>query len=254
METPLGHYGGYRKLFSFGYVCLVYHATVKFCKRECAWPKDPLGKTSGQMIGAARSAKQNIIEGSTRAGTSSATELNLLDVSRGSLEELKGDYESFLGDFDEAVWSIHDERYKKFAELKMREFDCSGEDIDHRFGVHLLEMRKLFAPWLENEEPRIAANAIIMTITRANRLLTRQIEALISRFGDEGGMHERMTAFRLEKRAKQQATEMEESAPHPPQCPKCGKIMLLRKRKFDGKPFWACPDREGCNTIVNCEG
>lgn len=253
MDTPIGHYGGYRKLFSFGYVCLVYHATVKFCKRECAWPKDPLGKTAGQMIGAARSAKQNIIEGSTRAGTSSATELNLLDVSRGSLEELKGDYEDFLGDLDQAAWSIHDARYKEFAELKMHEFDCSGGDVDHRFGLHMLEMRKLFAPWLENEDPQIAANTILMTITRANRLLTRQIEALVSRFGEEGGMHERMTAFRLEKRDQQQ-TSAREDKPPAPQCPKCTKLMVLRKRKADGKPFWACPDREGCNTIVNCEG
>ncbi len=253
MDTPLGRYGGYRKLFSFGYVCLVYHATVKFCKREYAWPKDPLGKTSGQMVGAARSAKQNIIEGSMRAGTSTSTELNLLDVARGSLEELKGDYEDYLGDHEKPVWSIHDARYQEFAKLQIREFDCSGDDVDHRFSIHLLAMRKLFAPWLEHDDPLVVANALLMTVTRANRLLTRQIEALIERFGVEGGIHERMTSFRLEKRALQRSAEGDESA-QPPHCPKCGKVMLLRKRKSDGKPFWACPDRDGCNTIVNCEG
>lgn len=85
--TPIiGAYGGYRKTLAFGYVCLVYHATTLFCRRVYDYKSDPLGKTSGQMVGAARSARQNIVEGSSRAGTSKETELRLYDVARGSLE------------------------------------------------------------------------------------------------------------------------------------------------------------------------
>ena len=94
----IGAYGGYRKTLSFGYVCLIYHATTLFCKRNYDYKNDSLGKTTGQMVGAARSARQNIVEGSSRAGTSKETELRLYDVAKGSLEELAGDYEAFLID------------------------------------------------------------------------------------------------------------------------------------------------------------
>ena len=78
-------YGGYRKTLSFGMTCLVYHATTTFCRRNYNYRNDPLGKTVGQMIGAARSARQNLVEASSRAGVSSETELNLLDVAKASL-------------------------------------------------------------------------------------------------------------------------------------------------------------------------
>lgn len=81
-SAPIGPSGGYRKMLSFGFTCLVYHATTRFCKRVFPWKEDPLGKTSGQMIGAARSARQNIVEASSRAGTSKETELRLLDVAK----------------------------------------------------------------------------------------------------------------------------------------------------------------------------
>ena len=96
MIDIIGAYGGYRKTLSFGFTCLIYHATEVFCQRNFSYSNDTLGKTVGQMIGAARSARQNIVEGSSRAGTSKETELRLYDVAKGSLEELAGDYEAFL--------------------------------------------------------------------------------------------------------------------------------------------------------------
>jgi hypothetical protein len=81
-QRLIGPSGGYRRLFSFGFTCLAYHATTRFCKRVYDFKTDPLGKTSGQMIGAARAARQNIAEGSARAGTSTETELRLYDVAK----------------------------------------------------------------------------------------------------------------------------------------------------------------------------
>ena len=49
-----------------------------------------------KMIQAARSGKQNIIEGSMASGTSKETELKLTNVARASLEELLEDYRDFL--------------------------------------------------------------------------------------------------------------------------------------------------------------
>ena len=48
------------------------------------------------MVQAARSGKQNILEGSQASGTSKATEIRLINVARASLEELLEDYRDFL--------------------------------------------------------------------------------------------------------------------------------------------------------------
>jgi hypothetical protein len=44
------------------------------------------------MVQAARSGKQNIIEGSKASGTSKETEIKLTNVARASLEELLEDF------------------------------------------------------------------------------------------------------------------------------------------------------------------
>jgi hypothetical protein len=48
------------------------------------------------MIQAARSGKQNILEGSLASGTSKKTEIKLTNVARASLEELLEDYRDYL--------------------------------------------------------------------------------------------------------------------------------------------------------------
>ena len=91
-------HGGYRKLHTFTFATMIHLETIKFCKRFIPWQQDQLGKTAGQMIGAARSGRQNIIEGSERASTSKETEIKLTDVARASLAELLGDFEIFLAE------------------------------------------------------------------------------------------------------------------------------------------------------------
>jgi four helix bundle protein len=53
-------------------------------------------RTYNEMIQAARSWKQNIVEGRKASGTSKEKEIKLLNVARASLEELLIDYEDFL--------------------------------------------------------------------------------------------------------------------------------------------------------------
>ena len=72
---------------------IVYDATVRFCDRFIAKRGD---RTRDQMIQAARSGKQNIVEGSQVSGTSKELELKLVNVARVSLEELAEDYRDFL--------------------------------------------------------------------------------------------------------------------------------------------------------------
>ena len=85
-------YGGYRKLASFQMAEIVYDATVAFCNRFV----DKRSRTHDQMVQAARSGKQNISEGCMVSGTSKKSELKLIGVARGSLEELLQDYEDYL--------------------------------------------------------------------------------------------------------------------------------------------------------------
>jgi len=59
-------HGGYKNLLSFQKAETVYDATVNFRKRFI----DKRDRTYDQMIQAARSGKQNIVEGSQASGTS----------------------------------------------------------------------------------------------------------------------------------------------------------------------------------------
>ena len=242
-------YGGYRKTLSFGYVCLIYHATTLFCKRNYDYKNDSLGKTTGQMVGAARSARQNIVEGSSRAGTSKETELRLYDVAKGSLEELAGDYEAYLIDTGVSPWSESDPRVKELAALKLDAFSSEG-DQRHLHGEYILEMRRRFAPWLEAEDPIVAANSALVIINRASSLLHKQMLAIGETFVEEGGFTERLSKVRLEARdAKVSANA--------PRCPECGGPMrkqVARKGRNAGNPFWSCCNYPNCHGTRKWEG
>ncbi len=92
-------HGGYENLLSYRKAEIVYDATVWFCDRFV----DKRSRTHDQMIQAARSGKQNIIEGSMASATSKETEIKLTNVARASLEELLADYRDFLRAGDAAV-------------------------------------------------------------------------------------------------------------------------------------------------------
>lgn len=82
-ERFIPQHGGYRNLLSYQKAEIAYDATVYFCRRFI----DPRSRTYDQMVQAARSGKQNIIEGSMASGTSKETEIKLTNVARASLEE-----------------------------------------------------------------------------------------------------------------------------------------------------------------------
>ncbi|MDT8389357.1 MAG: hypothetical protein RRC34_02495 [Lentisphaeria bacterium] len=123
MPTPLFEKrGGYRRLHSFTFATLTHLETIRFCKRFVPYTDDPLGKTSGQMVGAARSGRQNIIEGSERASTSRETEIKLTDVARASLAELLGDFEIYLAEHGELPWSADQTDRRRLGEIMLPAF------------------------------------------------------------------------------------------------------------------------------------
>ena len=91
-EKFIPPHGGYESLLSFQKARIFYDGTVRFCERFV----DRFSRTRDQMIQAARSGKQNIIEGSRASGTSKETEIKLTNVARASLEELLEDYRDFI--------------------------------------------------------------------------------------------------------------------------------------------------------------
>lgn len=93
-------HGGYQKLLSYQRAEVVYDATVRFCERHF----HRRDRTVDQMVQAARSGKQNIIEASVASGTSKETEIKLTNVARASLEELLADYRDFLRTRDLDEW------------------------------------------------------------------------------------------------------------------------------------------------------
>ena len=71
-------HGGYETLLSYQKALIVFDATVHFCNRFI----DKKSRTHDQMVQAARSGKQNILEGSAASGTSKEAEIKLTGVAR----------------------------------------------------------------------------------------------------------------------------------------------------------------------------
>ncbi|OPZ27822.1 MAG: DNA topoisomerase I [Lentisphaerae bacterium ADurb.BinA184] len=235
--------GGYRKLHSFSFAAIIHLGTISFCRRYLAWKDDPLGKTFGQMVGASRSGKQNIIEGSERSKTSSETEIKLTDVAKASLAELQGDLEDYLVQKGSIPWSVHSADHKAVVAIMLKEFEYT-DDLLHDYWVYLLTEKRKFDAWLEDGDDIAAANALIVLIQRATGLLARQLAQLEGRFIAGGGIREKMASARLE--ARTEATT--------PLCPECGAAM--RKRTSKRGPFWGCgayPQCKGVREIVEPE-
>jgi four helix bundle suffix protein len=181
-ERFIPPHGGYQKLLSYQKAEIVYDATVRFCDRFF----DRRDRTHDQMVQAARSGKQNILEGSQASGTSKETEIKLTNVARASLEELLADYRDFLRLRGIAEWP-KDHRYVRRLRELNRQPNASYET---------------FRKGLEHPDPAICANVIIGLIKVTNYLLDQQLRHLEEAFVKEGGLRERMTRARLAERAK----------------------------------------------------
>lgn len=165
---------------------VLYQLTQVFCERFLPKYGD---RTVDQMVQAARSVKQNIAEGSSDGQTSTAVELNLLGIARGSNKELMEDYQDYLKRKGLKEWFGNSERFE---------------------GLHLFckehskyeAYRPLF-PKMNDEE---LANMALCLCHQVDSAMTKYIQKLDRQFTTEGGIKERMTAARLEQRETQKAT------------------------------------------------
>ncbi len=173
-------HGGYEKLLSFQKARIVYDGTVHFCSRFV----DRRDRTKDQMIQAARSGKQNILEGSQASGTSKEMEIKLTNVARASLEELLEDYRDFLRVRNLTEWPKEHAYTQRLRALNRRP-DANYET---------------FRRGIEHPDPAIAANVLIGLIKVTTYFLDRQLRHLEAAFEAEGGLRERMTRARLARR------------------------------------------------------
>lgn len=200
-------HGGYQDLLSYQRAVVVYDATVAFC-RDFFQKYD---RTIDQMVQAARSGKQNIIEGSMASGTSKETEIKLTNVARASLEELLEDYRDFLRTHRAAEWAKDSKEslfVRGLATGRIQLNDDGTKATHSTFGQTQDVSRSSHTSPATYEEFRqfedrpgdVRANLIVCLIHQTNYLLDQQIRKLEQDFLQEGGLRERMTRARLQAR------------------------------------------------------
>lgn len=153
-------HGGYQELLSFQKARIVYDGTVKFCERFI----NRRSRTHDQMIQAARSGKQNIIEGSQASGTSKETEIKLTNVARASFEELLEDYRDFLKTRGVEEWSGDHACTKRLRELNRRPNPTY----------------ETFRKGIEHPDLALAANVMIGLINLLDQQLLHRIPSSLS--------------------------------------------------------------------------
>jgi len=198
-ETIIPKHGGYRNLKSFQVAQLVYDVTVRFCDRYI----DRRSRTHDQMVQAARSGVQNIAEGSVDSGTSKKMELKLTNVARGSLEELRLDYEDFLRQRGLKLWERNDPRRQELVARRCTTADEVAawvREIHGRYGQDGRPIESISS--IRSSYPELAANAALVLIGVACALLDRQLASQAAAFEREGGFTERLYRVRSARRGK----------------------------------------------------
>ncbi|HEV7928218.1 MAG TPA: four helix bundle suffix domain-containing protein [Verrucomicrobiae bacterium] len=181
-ERFIPPHGGYEKLISFQKARVVYDGTALFCRRFL----QKSDRTHDQMVQAARSGKQNILEGCQASGTSKEAEIKLVNVARASLEELLEDYRDYLRVRSLRLWAKDSKEALFVRKLGARK-DTSYES---------------YRSYLESRPAEVVANILICLIHQTNYLLDQQLRQLEKAFVQQGGLRERMTRARLKERSK----------------------------------------------------
>jgi four helix bundle suffix protein len=178
-EQLLPRVGNYKKLLSYQKSNVIFEITYYFCHTYLQRGD----RTIDQMVQAARSGKQNIIEGSAASATSSKTEIKLLNVAKASLQELLEDYEDYLKTRGYRQWEENSVELEAMRRL-------GREHNDAHFFMELINVRP----------HETIANMVIVLIKQADYLLFRQLQRLADDFIRKGGFSERMMRVRKENR------------------------------------------------------
>ena len=143
-------------------------------------------RTIDQMLQAARSGKQNIVEGSADGVTSMEMELKLLNVARASLKELREDYEDYILSRKLTRWDVKHPRYDT-----MLKFCRKHNKWDE------------YSPYVDKWNDEEIANICLTLCHMVDKMMMTYQEKLEKDFVANGGIKERMAAARMKYRTDQ---------------------------------------------------
>lgn len=174
----------YENLFFFQKADVLYCQTFYFVKRFLPASHD---RTVDQMVQAARSGKQNIVEGLADGMTSTEMQLKLLNVARASLKELKADYEDYINTRHLTAWNDRHPRY---------------DSMLHFCRTH--NKRSDYEPYFELWNAEEHCNIAITLLHMTDRMMITFLKGLEQQFITQGGIRERMYAARTGYRKGQE--------------------------------------------------
>lgn len=140
-------------------------------------------RTVDQMRQAARSCKQNIVEGTGDGTVSVEICIKLLGVARGSVRELLEDYGDFLRQHNLEIWKSDDSRT-----LATREYCKRNDDV------------KKFVEKCRERSDETVANIMITQIRQIDAMLAKVMKKIELEFITSGGIKEAMTTVRKQYR------------------------------------------------------
>jgi four helix bundle suffix protein len=172
----------YKYLLTYRYAEMVYDLTVDFVKRYL----DRKSRTIDQMVQAARSTKQNIIEAVSELASLKG-QIKLLGVAYASVEELTADFEDFLRQPYLTIYPKNHEKTTSFRQL----------------GFRLSHLSNLSDLGYLREKPKLSGNAqddanLLLTFChQLSYLLSRQVKKTEEKFVQQGGYSENLFQKRL---------------------------------------------------------
>lgn len=161
---------------------VLYRLTVHFARKYLSY-KD---RTVDQMVQAARSGKQNIVEGMADGVTSSEMEIKLINVARGSIQELREDYVDYLATRGLILWDRSNPRQQQLLE-----FCRTHNNVDD------------YTPLFKKANDEELCNLAITLCHQVDKMICTWLNTLEETFREEGGIKERMTAVRMGRRQTQ---------------------------------------------------
>ena len=173
--------GKYRTLLAYRKTEVIYDMTFYFCNKYL----NRGDRTIDQMVQAARSGKQNIVEGVEFSTTSYEVFLKLLNTAKASLQELLEDYKDYL----------------RVRHLRLWESDSAEVKAMSRLG-RKYKKSDYFLSLAETRNDEVVANMVIVLIHQADILITGYLNQQYQKFLEECGFREKLTRERLSNRNK----------------------------------------------------
>lgn len=140
-------------------------------------------RTIDQMRQAARSCKQNIVEGVSDSTVSAEMCIKLIGVARGSVRELLEDYCDYLRQNDLEIWGKDDQRT-----VKARSYCIKNDDP------------KEFVDKCRVRSNETVANIMITQIRQIDSMLAGVLKKIEADFIEHGGIKEAMSRSRRNNR------------------------------------------------------